>query len=342
MILLIIFLILVNAGAAAAQAPSAPATTARWLDLQTLSVSVRHRRIVTSAGVVAKNQLQEKTQIRARLKLDGAANYTVNIGAFSGDGFTSSWNNTGAGTGDFVGTHLVKQLFLAAKPVQGLEIQYGGLYVEKGESSEITYYDEDAYLVGERVAVRRPKELFFNEIIGTLGSIGDLHDSNVFNRFKYLDETSYKQLQGTREIGKQATASIDYTRVDDTSIVRPAVTIRTPWTPIVDSFRLEIYHRYGTDPDTGFALEGDRQIGRVRVGLGYADIDAIAGAFNGDRYGVGKRVYANASVPLVQGLTLQFFGTHGVGDNPPLPINVRTDVILTYNFLPALRKTKAF
>jgi hypothetical protein len=343
-ILAVLFVVLAQAGAAFAQAPAATAPpTARWLDLQTLSVSVRHRRIVSSAGVVGKNQLQEKTQVRARLKLDAAARYTVNVGVFSGNGFTSSWNDTGIGTGDFKGQHLVKQLFVSAAPVKGLELQYGGLYVEKGQSSEITYYDEDAYLVGERVAVRRPDRIFFDEVLATLGSLGDVHDSNVFNRFKYLDDTDYKQLQVSRGIiGKNATASLDYVRVGDTSWLRPAMTVRTPWTDALDSARLEVYHRYGSDPATGFAVEGDRQIARVRVGGGYADVDPAYGGLNGDRYNDGKRLYATASIPVVTGLSVSLFGTHTVGSNPPLSNRTRTDVIVTYNFLPLMRKTGAF
>ena len=342
-ILLVIFLVFASVGTSFAQAsPATTPPTARWLDLQTLSVNIRHRRIVTSTGTVGKNQAQEKTQIRARFKIDPAARYAVHVGAFSGDGFTSSWNATGLGTGDFTGVHLVKQLFLAARPVAGLELQYGGLYVEKGESSEITYYDEDGYLVGERVFVRRPDWFFFNEIMATLGSRGDLDDSNVFNRFESLDRTDYRQVQLTRQFGDAATASFDYTWVDDASTIRPAVTLQTPWTPALDQVRLEIYHRYGEDPASGFALDGSRNIGRVRVTGGYADIDPAVGEFNGDRYGEGRRLYIGASIPVVAGLNLSLFGTHTVGETAPLPNKIRTDVVLTYSFLPALRRTGLF
>jgi hypothetical protein len=342
-ILVVVLLVLANASAALAQTPAtSPPPAARWLDLQTLSVSLRHRRIVTSTGKVGKNHLQEKTQIRARLKLDSAARYSVNVGIFSGNGFTSSWNSTGIGTDDFTGVHRVKQLFIAARPADGLELQYGGLYVEKGESTELTYYDEDAYLVGERVFIRHPDVLFFDEVMATLGSLGDLTDSNVFTRFKSLDETSYKQVQVTRRLGEDASASFDYTRVDNTSVIRPAVTVRTPWTRVLNQVRLEIYHRRGSNPDTGFAVEGGWQVRRVRVGVGHADIDQEAGVLNGDRYHYGKRWYANASIPVATGLNLSFFATHTVGENPALSNKLRTDVILTYNFLPALRKTGIF
>ncbi len=196
--------------------------------------------------------------------------------------------------------------------------------------------------VGERVAIRRPARLFFDEILATLGSLGDVHDSNVFNRFESLDDTDYKQLQATRKLTPEVTASLDYTRVFDTSTLRPAVTVGTPWTAAVDQVRFELYHRYGTDPATGFDVEATRQIGRARVGGGYADVDPDYGGLNGDRYSFGKRVYANASIPLVTGLNLSLFGEHTVGSNPPLSNKVRTDVIITYNFLPLLRKTAAF
>jgi hypothetical protein len=341
-ILLIFVVVVLHAAAAAAQPPASTATTARWLDLQTLSVTVRHRRIVDSSDVVRKNQLQEKTQFRARLKIDTAARYTANVGVFSGNGFTSSWNDTGVGTGDYVGSHEVKQLFLSAKPIAGLELQYGGLYVDKGLSSEITYYDEDAYLVGERVLVSRPKQLFFDEILATLGSRGDLKDSNVFRRFKSLDETDYRQVQVTRALGPHAQGSLDYTYVDAASTLRPAVIVRPPGAPGGAQVRLEIYHRYGDGAATGFDVEAGGRIERVSVSAGYADVDPVVGRLNGDRYTLGKRVYVNASVPLPAGFSLSFFGTHTVGDNPPVSNKFRTDVLLGYNVLTALRKTTAF
>ncbi len=341
---LIILLMIANAGAAFAQAQPATAApaTARWLDLQTLSVSFRYRRINNTTGDVTSNVLQEKTQFRARLKFDPNGRYTVNVGVFSGGGFTSSWNSTGVGTGTGTVQHSVKQLFISAKPTKGLELQYGGLYIDKGVSSEITYYDDDGYVVGERVSLDRADRLFFDDITATLGGFGDTSEPNVFHRLDSLDQTNYKQLQVTKRAGSRASGSFDYTRVDTTSTIRPALTVRVPETRVVDQVHLELYHRYGSDPATGFAAEVARSFKRVRVTAGYADIDPNYGGLNGDRYNKGKRIYATAAVPLPDHFSLSLFGTHAVGSNPKLSNDVRTDVILTYNFLPVLRKTGVF
>jgi len=84
---------------AAAQTPQAAPGATRWFDLQIFAVNTRYRIIEDSRGVVVSNHLQERTQLRARLKLDAKGRYAVNGGVFTGTTFTSGWNSTGVGPG---------------------------------------------------------------------------------------------------------------------------------------------------------------------------------------------------------------------------------------------------
>ena len=80
-------------------------------------------------------------------KFDAAGRYAVNFGLFTGVRFTSGWNNTPWGTSPAQWNLAFKALYAAAEPITGLEVQVGGLYIAKGESTELTTYDEDGYLM---------------------------------------------------------------------------------------------------------------------------------------------------------------------------------------------------
>ena len=42
----------------------------------------------------------------------------------------------------------------------------------RGQSTEITTYDNDAYVTAGRVSVRRPREVFFDDISVSVGYVG--------------------------------------------------------------------------------------------------------------------------------------------------------------------------
>ena len=146
----------------------APALS-RWFELQNATLNLRYRFIDTTAGVTTTNQLQHRETIRGRVKFDKAAKYTWNFGVFTGTRFTSGWDNTGWGLADAQKNFAFKASYLSAIPVQGIEAQYGGFYLLRGESTELTTYDEDGYLIGQRISVKRPAELFLDEISVTVG-----------------------------------------------------------------------------------------------------------------------------------------------------------------------------
>ncbi|MGH9903295.1 MAG: hypothetical protein ACRD68_15930, partial [Pyrinomonadaceae bacterium] len=157
----------VKAETAAAAQGSSECKVCRWFELQTAVISGRYRFVENSSGVTTADQLQHAETFKGRFKFDAEGRYTVNALVGSGSGFTSSWNNTGLGTGRGSTNLYLKQLYFAAKPVRGVEVQYGGIGLLRGESTEITSYDNDGYLVGQRLSVKRPKEVFFDEIAVT-------------------------------------------------------------------------------------------------------------------------------------------------------------------------------
>ena len=129
-----------------------PAPLARWLELQNATLNLRYRVIDNTAGVTTTNQVQHRESLRGRVKFDRSAKYTLNFGLFTGTRFTSGWDNTGWGIADAQKNLAFKAMYFAAVPIPGVEAQYGGLYIVRGESTELTTYDEDGYVTGERVS----------------------------------------------------------------------------------------------------------------------------------------------------------------------------------------------
>ena len=322
---------------AAASAPAAG--LARWVDLQTANVLGRFRYIETSEHVVTTQQMQDSLALRARLKLDAQARLSVTGVVATGSTFTSGFNNTGIGTGDPVHAVSVKQLYLTLVPTRGVDVSYGGLAPIRGESTEITSYDNDAYLVGGRFSVRRPREWFFDEISGTAAFLGDLATPNVFRRLDRLAEVNYGQILASKKATSWLTASADLTRVSGVSTFRTAVSVALHGAAAVDAIRYEQYARAGEDAAFGFAVTAEKAlVPRLTVGLGYADIDPRYGGWNGDRYNRGQRMYETATMRLSPELSLAAFATQAFHDDVPISNHRRFDLVLTYNALATLKR----
>ena len=59
---------------------------------------------------------------------------------------------------------------------------------------------------------------------------------------------------------------------------------------------------------------------------------------NGDRYGLGHRVYVGGSINLLPELMLAVFYTHAFANEYPVANHQRLDVVLSYNVLKALQQ----
>jgi hypothetical protein len=327
--------------APAAQRPAPPSLLGRWLDVQQASLNLRYREQETSEGVVSNNQLQHQQQFRFRIKLDPAARYTVHFGAFTGNGFASGWNNTGLGTGEATGYLVLKQLFLAVEPIAGVEVQAGGLYPWRGESTEITTYDNDAYVTGVRASVRRPARLFFNEVTYTHANLDATARPNVFRRFDRFEDLNYRQIGVMRAIGRRALSSFDFTTHNGVRTLRAAARLRAPELRVVDAMLLEVYNRVnGANPAGGFAVSLDKAMFGNALALngGFSAIDRRYAPSNGDRYLQGNHLFGRATWTLSREWTLQGFVARAVRTDYTIATGTRVDVLLQYNLIPALRR----
>src|SRR5918994_1011514 len=336
--------------AAPALAQTPPAQKAspqlgRWIDVQNATMNVRYRFVDNSAGTITTNQLQHRESLRARFKADAAGKYALNVGAFSGSRFTSSWNNTGIGLGNWQAPLALRALYFAAQPIAGVEAQYGSMYILKGESTEITTYDEDGYVIGQRISVRRPRNLFFDEMSATVGYFtGHPAEYGVSKRVQYLDERpNYGHYLVDKKVGTRAGISLDFTSVDSARTWRAATNVNTRELRAVDSVLFETYKRTNQSPAYGFAVTANKAITRA-LGFngGYASIDPFYGGLNSDRFHIGNRIFFMATYALSPRFTASAFITRAVGNDVAIPQRTLSNLIFAYNALPDLRRTGLF
>jgi hypothetical protein len=329
--------------AAPATRPAVPVGYKRWADLQQVSLGFRYRYIDNSAGVRTNDQGQNNTSVKARFKFDKPGHYAINAGLFSGASNTSSWNNTGMGTGDPARDLHLKQLYFSAAPVSGLEMQYGGLYVARGEGTEITTYDNDGYLTGQRVVVKRPKQLWFDEVAATQAYLGDAKVPDMWNRYQRLTESNYYQILFGKKVGKRVGVSADYTEAVGVPTWRSALGFKAPEMVVLDGARFEAYARTEDGPTPfGWALSLDKKVGRAAMSGGFASIDEHYGGLNGDYYNRGNRWFGKASANLFPMLSVTGSYTYALEADYAIANQERFDLVFTYDvlktFTPAPRR----
>lgn len=325
--------------------PAARAHIARWLEIQNATLNLRYRFIDNSAGVVLTKQVQHRESLRARIKFDPAGRYSLNAGLFTGTRFTSGWDNTALGPADGQRNIAFRGMFLSATPVRGIEGQYGGLYLIRGESTEITTYDEDGYIVGERVSVRRPADLYFDEISVTVGYLTpDPREIPISKRTKYLnDAPNYRHFLVDKKFGKRAGISTDFTTADGAHTWRQAINLKTPELRVVDTVIFENYERTNHDADYGFAVTVDKAVNRrISMNGGYASIDTRYGGLNADRFHVGNRLFGMLTFNISPEFLASAFITRAIGNDTDVPQRTLANLVFTYNALPTLRRTGVF
>lgn len=311
----------------------------RWVEVQSATLSHRYRYVENSAGVVTNNQIQHNEGFKGKFKFDKKGNYAINAGLFSGNSLTGSWNNTGSGKDRLFTNLYLKQLYLEAKPFAGIEIQYGSLYPNRGENTEITSYDNDVYLMGERVSFKRPKNFFFDEVSATYGFIGDATKPNVNKRWFRLKESNYHQFLVSKKIGKRVSLTWDYTFQNGAETIREAIKVNAKGSKVLDTFLFENYQRTDVKPDYGFAIFGEKALHkRFTVGGGFADIDPNYGGLNADRFNKGKRVFMASKFNLTPELAVQTFVTQGMYNSFAVANKTRFDLIFSYDVLKTLQR----
>src|SRR5215470_5132167 len=115
----------------------------RWLDLQAAAVGTQYVFAKNGLGVTYANQQQYQVAVRGRFKLDAKGRFTINAGLYTGANFISGSNNTGLGIAEAQSNLYLKHLYFNALPLDGVEVQYGGLDIWHDESTDITGYSYD-------------------------------------------------------------------------------------------------------------------------------------------------------------------------------------------------------
>jgi len=307
-----------------------------WFDIQEGTAAARYRYIETSDGLRTNNQLQDRIAFRASVKPPTTDVISLDVGAFSGGSLTSSWNNTGIGTGDRAFTLSVKQLYATVRPWTGVEVQVGSLYAVRGESTEITDYDNDVYLTGERVAVRMPRRLWLDGIVFTAAYIGDVSTPNVFRRLDRLSDVNLLQLLVYKSIANGVVASAEWSQPPEGDMLRAAIRLQPAQ---LHGLRMRVEGGWRPDDDaSSFAVTAEHAIGaRTLVGGGYANVDQRLPPLNGDRYGEGRRVFVQGTVAVTKTLAASAFFTQSFS-TPFRVVNARRfDAVLIFDVLGAIR-----
>jgi hypothetical protein len=364
----------------------------RWLDLYTLSHSERYRSAFEIGGTHVFNGGQQRSLIEGKFKLDAKGRYDIGFRASSGryfnwafGGYTGSSfiPNANAGgptyfsasqavefqraavvdpTGLSVATSQVqsngwefymRELYFSATPVKPVTLEFGSFAIERGYSSEITTFDEDGYISGERIRFHDSKHLFFDEVAFTNAYFGDLGTVNLFDRGSSLKQFNDRQLSAKKKLNSHVAFSGEYTRQTGIDTLREAFVVRTKQFKVVDSVHMEAYERLnsitfaglaqsplGPIPAlmvkgaSGFAVTAAKSVNKLSGDIGFATIDSDysvyansrvfhGGGFplNGDAYGQGNRVFTHASYKIAPGFTAFGYFTHEVGGTRVLTLN---------------------
>ena len=314
----------------------------RWFDLEALSIATRYRYINAANGSTVSNQQQWQMVARGRFKFDRKGKYSVLAHVQSGNNFTGGWDNTGLGTGDAQTNLFLKQLYFDAKPTSAVEVQFGGLAITNGENTEITGYDNDNFILGERVSIRLPKKLYFDEISLTNAFLGDIDHPSVFRRFKRLDKSNYHQLMVRKQVNKSVGFSADYTFDSGVDTLRQAVKVKLLKARIIDGLLFENYQRIDPQPGYGFAVTAEKKVNtKLNLAGGFAKVSHVM--LNSDRFARGERIFLSGVYKLTRELTINPVIIRAVG---PLAIastpRTRFEIIASYNILEALHHYRVF
>jgi len=319
--------------------PAAAPLLARWFEMQTGTVATRFRYTEATSGVVGQDQQQLSEQFKARFKIDQAGSYGVNFALGTGNAFVKGWNNTALGTpSGFSSAVFVKQLFVSASPLKGIEIQAGGLGIARGENSEVTSYDNDGYMIGERITLKQPRTLHVDELSVTTGYLGDSTTPGLSQRFHRISETNYFQVLAAKRFGARLSSSTDVTTLAGATTVRSAFKLDTPNRGL-DSIRFEQYARFN-DAAYGYLISGERLVARrFTLSGGLADIDRNYGSLNADRFGSGRRWFTTNTIALGREISAQIFYTHTVQNSYTVQNRQALQLLLTYNVAKGLQRS---
>ncbi len=345
----------------------------RWVDLKEMDFSLRYRSVFDSNNAHEDNQGQQRSIVDGKFKFDAAGKYGLVFHASTGkyfnwayadfmgggnehaldserakatpvqqdaiDAFTLTKSDAEIYQQEASGgwSFYVRRLYLDLEPIQGVEVQYGSMDINRGAATEITTYDNDGYIAGERLLIKRPKNFFFDEASVTYAYLGDLYTPNFFARGDRLAHADYHQFLLRKHVGKRVDASFDYTWQNASNTLREAALVNVSESRVLDSVRAEFYQRLNeisfsevsdfVSGANGYAITGEKKAGkRISLQGGYAHIDPHQGVLtqsessatlcmgiNGDAYGLGNRYFVRPVIKLTPYLEAFGFYTHEIG-----------------------------
>lgn len=327
-----------NAAAPGVRTPAPVRPLSRWLELQTGTLGIRYKRAAAS-DYPWIYQFQYQVQTRGRFKFDRRGRYSAGFRLSTGDVFSFSWNSTGAGAGNPSMRIYLKELFLMAAPWKSLGIQFGGIGINRGESTEITSYSNNGYLMGERIVLHRPDKLFFDEISATAAYLGDQESPGVVGRVHRLASMNYHQFLVAKRVSERFSFSADYTFQDGIETLRQGLKAYPRKNRYVDFLLFENYQRLDYHPAWGCALSVQKNLFRgLSITGGFVDIDKDYVNWNADRLGRGKRVFMAANYNFWREFSAIVFAGKAFANDFPVINAARFDLILSYDFLRALQR----
>lgn len=375
------------------KAPTDQPLTHRWLDLETLSHSERYRNAFDVGGYHSFESAQQRSLIVGKIKLDAEGRYDIGFRASSGSYFTWGYSSyTGAtytarilapgssatiqtpaqqketfqsiyaDPAGFLLSHGVKsngwqfymrELYFSATPIKPVTVEFGSFGIEHGYSSEITSFDDDGYISGERIRLHDSKHLFFDEIGFTNAFFGDITTPSVFDRGSSLKNFNYRQVSAKKRLNERLAFSGDYTWQTGTDTLREAFVVDVPEVKVIDGVRFEAYERLnsltfaglaaspiGPIPAlkvkgaSGFAVAINKKFRNLSGDFGFATVDSdysvyinsrflnsIGFSLNGDTTGLGNRAFTHVSYKIAPGVSAFGFFTHEVGSTRVLTHN---------------------
>lgn len=315
--------------------------TPSWLSFDEATIGIRPVQERDSAHAKTADQWQYHDVLAGKVFVDPAHNYSFNFLVGNGDGFPGGWSSTSLGQGPgSPGTYL-KQFFADAKPVSGLEVQWGGIGVERGASTPITSYSGDGFMTGERFYVRNSKALFFDKVAFTFGYLGRIDQPNVWDRANTMWMNNYQQYLLEKKFSSRVTGSADYTVLAGARTFRQAARVETPELKWVDTLRVDVYERTNRTAAAGGHIGlGKKLSHNFAVEGGYASIDRNYGDLNDDAFFHGRRLYATATIHLSAGFAIAPMYDHGVGNSYALPNETHFHLALTYELSKILAEKK--
>lgn len=361
----------------AVAATTPKALTARWLDLTTFSHSERYRNQYGDTGYHYFEDGQQRSMLAGKIRLDAQGRYDIGFRAssgrtfnwayadYAGQGFAARLNSQAydkniqasadaeaindAEAQDPAGSAFVnnlssagwefylRELYLSATPVKAVTLEVGSFGFERGFSSEITTFDDDGYLAGERLRLHDKAHLFFDEIGFTTAYFGYFDTPNLFARGGSFGKANYRQVYAKKQLNPRFGVSGEYNWLSGTQTLRQAVVADARETRLFDKVRLEVYERVSRtsfqgdneNPRQGFAVVGEKKVGKSLSGdFGFASIDRDYGLYsgssfaqetgfslNGDNYNTGIRVFSHMTYKINPVVSAFGFYTHITGSN---------------------------